>query len=473
MLQSLRNIFSVKDLRDRILFTVMMVAIFRIGSFVPCPFIDVESLKDSFDKLMGNLMGVANMFTGGAFSKMTVMALGIMPYITASIIIQLLMVVVPQLEKMSKEGEGGRKKITQYTRYATVGLALAQGFGLGMFILQNPEWITPFMRELPVLFLLITMVTITTGTTFLMWLGEKITEKGIGNGVSLIISVGIVSAYVPNVKSAIEQVQRGELQGIWLVLVAVFCIASILLISLIQEGSRKIPIQHTKQVSGRKMQAAQTNYIPLKINTAGVMPVIFSSAILTLPATVFGWIGAGNTGSIGFIGQLFALDTPYNLYSMLGLERGAIFNLLKAVNLHMITFVALTGGFCYFYTAIVFNPQDVADNLRRSNAYIPGYRPGKQTADYIDRVMTRITLVGAVFLCSVSILPQVLMVAFEITPSLAEFVGGTGLIIVVAVVLDTMKQIDSRMLMKHYDGFKSRRQVSAPRRAGGPREKLS
>ncbi|MBI1292751.1 preprotein translocase subunit SecY [bacterium] len=460
MLQTIRNAFAIKDLRDRILFTILMMAVFRIGSYIPCPFINVGTLQESFGNLMGNLMGVANMFTGGAFSKMTVMSLGIMPYITASIILQLLMIVVPQLEKMSKEGESGRKKITQYTRYGTVALALAQGFGMAMFIRSQPEWITPFMRDRQILFVLLMMLTITTGTTFLMWIGEKITERGIGNGVSLVITVGIATHYLPHIMTTLDYVKNDDFPPIFLLIVAALCIAATILIVLVQEGNRKIPIQHAKQASGRKMQAAQTNYLPLKINTAGVMPVIFSSAILTLPATIFGWIGAAPGEGLGFIGELFALQSRYNLYNMLNLEAGSIFLLLKAVNLHTIAFIILTAGFCFFYTAIVFNPQDVADNLRRVGAFVPGYRPGPQTANYIDKVMTRITLVGAVFLCVIAIFPQILMVSFDLPFELADFAGGTGLIIVVAVVLDTMKQIESRVLMRHYDGFKSRRQQS-------------
>lgn len=465
MLQTIRNIFTIKDLRERILFTLLMLAIFRIGSFVPCPFIDVAGLKEGMQAgAGGGLFGVANMFTGGAFEKMSVMALGIMPYITASIILQLLMVVVPQLEKMAKEGESGRKKITQFTRYGTVGLALVQGFGLGLFILQQPNWVLPFMRENPVLFLFTTMVSIAAGTTFLMWLGEKITEKGIGNGISLLIAVGIAAHYMPSLQTSFTLVKLESFAPIWFPVVAALCVVTTILIILVQEGSRKIPIQHAKQVAGRKMQAAQTNYLPLKINTAGVMPVIFSSAILTLPATVFGWVGAQPGQGLGFFGELFSTQSIYNLYDILRLERGSIFLLLKAVNLHTISFIVLTAFFCFFYTAIVFNPQDVADNLRRVGAFVPGYRPGKQTADYVDKVMTRITTVGAVFLCTIAVFPMVLMTAFTLPYELAEFAGGTGLIIVVAVVLDTMKQVESRMLMRHYDGFKSRRQQTGGRR---------
>lgn len=467
MIQTLRNIFSIKELRDRILFTLLMVAIYRIGSFIPCPFINVERLKTSFGGggLGSGIFGVADMFTGQAFSRMTVMALGIMPYISASIILQLMMVVVPRLEKMAKEGEAGRKKITQYTRIGTVGLALVQGFGLGLYIMHDPLLISPSLREHGGLFLFITMMSVAAGTTFLMWLGEKITEHGIGNGVSLIIAMGIISHYPSYVRMSVDSAFKFEsFEPIWIPLVAAMAVAATILIVLVQEGSRKIPIQHAKQVSGRRMQAAQTNYLPLKVNTAGVMPVIFSSAILTLPSTIFGWIGATPGGGVGFFGELFAMHSRYNLYEMFGLQKGSIFLLLKACNVHTFAFIVLTAFFCFFYTAIVFNPQDVADNLRRVGAFVPGFRPGKQTADYIDKVMTRITLVGAVFLCFIALMPQFLMVSFDLPFSLADFAGGTGLIIVVAVVLDTMKQIESRMLMRHYDGFRSRRQGGGGRR---------
>lgn len=458
MLQTLKNMFIVPDLRKRVLFTLMILIIFRIGSHVPVPFINVARLQEGLSGLMGSMFGMADMFTGGAFSNMTVMALGIMPYITASIILQLLMVVWPRLEKISKEGEAGRKKITQWTRYGTVGLAFVQGFGIGMFVLSQPEWITPFMREVPGLFLLITMVSIAAGTTFLMWLGEKITEKGVGNGISLLIAVGIMVHYVPYARVSWINVQMGDTRPIWLFVVAGLCLFTTVVIILIQEGARKIPIQHAKQAAGgRRLQMNQTNYLPLKVNTAGVMPVIFSMAILTLPTTIFGWIGASG-GELGFIGEFFGRQSRYNLYNAFGLEKGSIFHLLKAANAYTLIYILLTGGFCFFYTAIVFNPADVADNLRRVGAFVPGYRPGKQTADYIDKVMTRITTVGAIFLVSVSILPQVMMESFALPFEMAEFAGGTGLIIVVAVVLDTMKQVESRLLMRHYDGFKSRRQ---------------
>ncbi len=466
MIQTIRNIFAIKDLRQRILFTLLMIAIYRIGSFVPIPFVSVEHIQDAFSGggLTGGLFGVADMFTGGAFSKLTVMALGIMPYISASIILQVMMPVVPRLEKIAKEGEAGRKKITQWTRYGTVLLAVIQSAGLAMYILSDPTLITPSMRSTPGLFILSTIITVTAATTFLMWIGEKITEKGVGNGISLLIALGIMASYPANIRLSAKAVELESFAPIWLLIVAGICVFATVMIILIQEGARKIPIQHAKQMMGRRMQASQTNYLPLKVNTAGVMPVIFSSALLTLPSTVFGWIGANPGTSFGIVGQLFSPQTTLNLYNLFELERGSIFLLLKAFNMYTFLFVALTAFFCFFYTAIVFNPQDVADNLRRVGAFVPGYRPGKQTADYIDKVMTRITLVGAVFLCTVSVLPQMLMHSFNLPYYLTEFAGGTGLIIVVAVVLDTMKQVESRMLMRHYEGFSSRRQAGGGRR---------
>ncbi len=470
MFSKIRDIFASKALRERVLFTLGMIAIYRVGSFIPCPFISVEYMEDAFGGggLGGGLFGVADMFTGGAFSNLTLFSLGIMPYISASIIFQMLALVIPQLEKIRKEGESGQRKITQWTRYATVALAAIQGLGLGAYVLsleqsEGTRVIASTMANNQTLFLFLMALSVTAGTTFLMWLGEKITEHGVGNGISLLIALGIMAGYPAAVRTSFRAVELESIAPIWLLIVGALCIGATILIVLIQEGARKIPIQHAKQMVGRKMSASQTNYLPLKVNTAGVMPVIFSSAILTLPATIFGWVGATPTGA-GFLGELFAMTSSYNLYNAFGVEKESIFLLLRAMNLYTFLFVVLTAFFCFFYTSVVFNPQDVADNLRRMGAFVPGYRPGKQTAEYIDRVMSRITLVGAVFLCSVAVFPQLLFVSFDIPYQLADFAGGTGLIIVVAVVLDTMKQVESRMMMSHYEGFKSRRRSGGARR---------
>lgn len=459
MWDKIKQAWNSEDLRRRIGFTLLMIAVYRIGSYIPCPFISVAELRASMENAAGrgSIFGIADMFTGGAFSQMTVFALGIMPYISASIIFQLLAVVWPTLQKIQKEGTTGQKKINQWTRYGTVGLAFFQGFGLSLYVRQNPEWIMPFMRDHVWLFTMIMVLSITAGTTLLMWIGEKITEKGIGNGISLLIALSIMAFYWPHIRAAVRYVNLEVVEPIWIVLTAVFCVAATMLIVLIQEGQRKIPIQHAKQAGGgRRMSVAQTNYLPLKVNTAGVMPVIFSSAILTLPPTLFGFIGASGN-QMGLLGELFSPTSYYNLYNLFDVQKESIFLLLKVADLYTLTFAVLTAFFCFFYTAIVFNPQDVAENLRKVGAFVPGYRPGKPTADYIDKVMTRITLVGAVFLVSVSLIPQVLMYSFNIPFELADFAGGTGLIIVVAVVLDTMKQAEARMLTASYEGVRSRR----------------
>ncbi|MBX3730390.1 MAG: preprotein translocase subunit SecY, partial [Candidatus Sumerlaeia bacterium] len=303
-------------------------------------------------------------------------------------------------------------------------------------------------------------LAITTGTTLLMWIGERITQNGVGNGISLIIALGIVAAYPGAVSLMASHLKIGHLAKIWVPVIIALCLLTTVVIILIQEGARKIPIQHARRTVGRRVQQATTNYLPLKVNTAGVIPVIFSSAILTLPQTIFGWVGTGQ-GAGGFmtgLGVWFSPNSPYNLYYSLNIQKESIFLLLKMVNFYTLAYIVLTAFFCFFYTAVTFNPQDVADNLKKSGAFIPGYRPGKQTADYIDMVLTRITTVGATFLVSVALIPMVLSMAFDVHWTYAEFAGGTGLIIVVGVVLDTMKRVESQMLMRHYDGFKIRRQ---------------
>lgn len=467
MLTSFLSIFKIPDLRKKVMFTLMMIAVFRIGAHIPTPFVDSEELKALFTSVSGDrgIFNMVDMFTGGAFSQMALMGLGIMPYISAQIILQLLMVVWPKLEKMKKEGEAGQRKIEQYTRYGTVGLAAFQSLGLGIFMLKSGVVIES-LAEGRVLFLpgsfvfiIVAMIGITAGTTVLMWIGEKITQKGVGNGISLIIALGIVAAYPGAFQLFMSNLQAGVIQKIWFPVIFGLCIVTTMLIILIQEGARKIPIQHARRQVGRRMSQAQTNYLPLKVNTAGVIPVIFSSAILMFPQTVFSFVGAEPGGGVmGNLGAWFSPNTHMNLYDMLGMQKEAIFLLLKIFNLYVILYAILTAFFCFFYTAVMFNPQDVADNLKKAGAFIPGYRPGKQTADYIDMVLTRITTVGALFLVSVALVPLVLSAAFNVHFSYAEFAGGTGLIIVVAVVLDTMKRIESQLLMRHYDGFKIRRQ---------------
>jgi len=476
MLNTFLSIFKIPDLRQKVLFTLFMVAIFRIGAHIPTPFVNGEELRALFSGLQmeRGIFNMVDMFTGGGFSNMALMGLGIMPYISAQIILQLLMVVWPKLEKMKKEGEAGQRKIEQWTRYGTVGLALFQSAGLAIFMVKQ-DLVMPALADARFLFIpgtvvftLFAMVAITTGTTLLMWIGEKITQKGVGNGISIIIALGIVAAYPGAAQIFATDLAQGVRGKIWLPVIGVMCIIATVLIILIQEGARKIPIQHARRQVGRKMSQAQTNYLPLKVNTAGVIPVIFSSAILMFPQTVFSFVGADQgTGGMGGLGVWFSPNTPYNLYDLMGIQKEAIFLLLKMFNLYVILYAVLTGFFCFFYTAVMFNPADVADNLKKAGAFIPGYRPGKQTADYIDAVLTRITTVGALFLVSVALIPLVLSTAFNVHYSYAEFAGGTGLIIVVAVVLDTMKRIEAQLLMRHYDGFKIRRQSQDGGSSGG------
>jgi len=385
--------------------------------------------------------------------------------------------VVPKLEKLSKEGEAGQRKMEQYTRYGTVLLAAVQSLGVALFLIGTDQgsFMSPVMANtfflfiIPgwLVFMLIAMISVIAGTTILMWIGERITQNGIGNGISLLIAASIIVSYPSAAHLLYQHLQLETIATIWVPILIGCCIVTTVAIVLIQEGARRIPIQHARRTVGRRVQQATTNYLPLKVNTAGVIPVIFSSAILTLPQTLFMFVGAQETGGIGGLGAWFSPLSPYNLYNAFGVEKQSIFLLLKVANLHTLLFIILTGFFCFFYTAVTFNPQDVAENLKKTGAFIPGYRPGKQTADYIDTVLTRITTVGAVFLVSVALIPSVLSQAFDVHWSYAEFAGGTGLIIVVGVVLDTMKKIEAQLLMRHYDGFRIRRQASGPSGGGG------
>ncbi len=456
MLQTFKNIWNVPELQKKIVFTLAMIAFYRIGAHIPAPFIDSKKLEEFFTQMgSGGAFGFVDMFTGGAFSQMTVMALGVMPYISASIIFQILAVVIPNLERMSKEGEAGRRKINQLTRYAATALAAFQSIGIGVFLLQK-DFVVSFMADHRALFLFVTVIAMTTGCTILMWVGERITDKGIGNGVSMLIAAGIMSRYLADVLLGFNAVKLGSMPAIWLPLVAFLMVVATVSIIYVQEGARKIPIQHAKRVVGRRVQQGQTNFLPLKVNTASVMPVIFASAILAFPATLLSWVGSNEAG--GGLGEWFATQSSHNLYNFLEIDKGSIYQLLKVVNLHTFLYIILTIFFAFFYTAIVFNPSEIAENLKKVGAYIPGYRPGKQTADYIDQVLTRITLVGALFLVTIALVPQVLTIAFSVPFGMAELTGGTGLIIVVGVILDTMKQIESQLLMRHYEGFRLRHQ---------------
>ncbi len=425
MIEKIQNIFKIPELRKRILFTLAILVVYRIGGHIPTPGIDAHVLAEFFKQARGSLLGFFDMFVGGAFSKATVFSLGIMPYISASIIMQLLGAVVPYFQKLQKEGEEGRRKITQYTRYGTVLIAAIQALATsvflgslnvgGMYVVPNPG--VPFK--------LITMITFTSGTIFIMWLGEQITDKGIGNGISLIIMVGIIARFPSGTIDEIRRLLRGEryfMQELVLLLVMIGVIAAIILVTRAQ---RKIPVQYAKRVVGRKMYGGQSTHIPLSVNTAGIIPIIFAQSIMFAPAT---------------LAQFFPGSEMVQNFSTSFRPGGVLYSLVYGM---LIIF------FAYFYTAIVFNPVDLADNMRKYGGFIPGIRPGKRTSEYIDRVLTRITLPGATFFALIAILPYFMMRTMDIQ----FYFGGTGLLIVVGVALDTLQQIESHLIMRHYDGF--------------------
>ena len=419
------NIFKIPELKKRILYTLGLLIVYRIGVHVPTPGIDAVALASFFAQAKGTLLGLFDMFSGGALERLSVFALGIMPYISASIILQLLTVTIPHLERLSKEGEQGRKKITQYTRYGTILLSVIQGFGISIGLEQMtspggaPVVILPGWA-----FRLMTVMTLTAGTAFIMWLGEQITERGIGNGISLIIFAGIVARMPTATGNTFRLLSTGEM-GLFIVLIlVVLMILVIAFIIYMEQGQRRISVQYAKRVVGRKMYGGQSTHLPLKVNTSGVIPPIFASSIIMFPATLASFI------AVPWMQSVASAMRPGNIaYETL--------------------YVGFIFFFCYFYTAITFNPADVADNMKKQGGYIPGIRPGKRTADYIDRVLTRITLGGAIYVSAVCVLPSVLMTKFNVP----FYFGGTALLIVVGVAVDTIQQIESHMLTRHYEGF--------------------
>lgn len=425
MIGSFQNIFKIPELRKRVIFTLALLAVYRVGTHIPVPGINGEALSAFFTAKQGTILGFFDLFSGGALGRLSIFALGIMPYISSSIILQLLTVVVPQLEKLKKEGELGRKKITQYTRYGTVLLSAIQGFGIsfgleqmrgpmGDIIVQHPGWS----------FRLLTVLTLTSGTAFIMWLGEQITERGIGNGISLIIFAGIVARVPMAIVNTFRQVRVGELQIITTLAVVVMMVLVIAAIVFVETAHRRIQIQYAKRVVGRKMYGGQSTYLPLKVNTAGVIPPIFASSIIMFPATI-------------------AQFTKYPVLQNISTQ------LVPGTLFYSALFVVLNFFFCYFYTSIIFNPVDVADNMRKYGGFVPGIRPGKRTADYIDRVLTRLTFAGAIYLSLVAMMPDILIRYLNVP----FYFGGTALLIVVGVALDTVQQVESHMVMRHYEPF--------------------
>ncbi|KJS50821.1 preprotein translocase subunit SecY [Desulfosporosinus sp. BICA1-9] len=425
IVDSLKNAWNVADLRKKIGYTLLMFLIFRIGAHIPTPFIDRDILNEMFGS--GAMMNFMNTISGGSFKSLSVFALSITPYITASIIFQLLTVVVPSLERLSKEGDYGRKKITQYTRYATVILGFIQAFGLTFGIRGALTIPSPAMKW-PI-YLLVALV-LTAGTAFLMWLGEAITEKGIGNGISLIIFAGIVSQIPSAITSLFSMLRVGEinvLSIIGLLLIVTFIIAGVI---YVHEGQRRVTVQYAKRVVGRRVYGGQSSHIPLKVNQAGVIPVIFAISLLAFPQTIASWMPT--SGFSRFVNVWFSMN-------------GSLTSIP-----YLLLYGALIIFFTYFYTAITFNPVDVAENLKKYGGFIPGLRPGRPTAEYLSKILNRITLAGGLFLALIAVLPTLVI---GLTGLKNIYFGGTSLLIVVGVALETMKQIESQLMSRHYQGF--------------------
>ena len=461
MIETLKNLFAVADLRNRVLFTLGMLAVYRVGNWIPTPGVNTEALRILTEQVQGSMFGLYNMFTGGSLSRATIFALGVMPYISSSIILQLLTVVWPYLERLSKEGELGRRKITQYTRYLTLVLAAVQSLGYAIFLERQTEIAggLPLVFEPGWGFRLGCMLTLTTGTMFIMWLGEQITERGIGNGMSLIIFAGIVVNFPSAVALTLEQMQTGQIGLLTMAILVVLMVAVIGAIIYVERGHRRITVQYAKRVVGRRQYGGSSTHIPLKVNTGGVIPVIFASSILSFPSMLSGLFTPGSWGDAAVRQITYGMPLYHLLYVL-----GIIF-------------------FAYFYTAIIFNPDDVSENMRKYVGFIPRIRPGKRTAEYIDNILARITLVGAIYLAIVAIIPEFLMTGFNVAPipfigeqldamlpsfvrnglGVQFFFGGTSLLIVVGVAMDTVNQVESQLIMRHYDGFMKKTRIRGRR----------
>ncbi len=448
MIQAFSNCFKIPELKKKILFTLLIILVYRIGCYIPTPGINGAVLAEYFRRIAstsgGTIFSIMNMFSGGALSKMTVFSLGIMPYISSSIIMQLLTAVIPALEKIAKQGHQGHAKINQFTRYGTLGLAAIQSYFIAMW-LESPHAFQGMhvVNEPGLGFRLMTMLTLTTGTLVLMWLGEQIQERGIGNGISLIITAGIISRLPQAIGDLMlllspKSATMRQIQPLTLVMMIAFLVIVIIAVTLITQGQRKIPVQYARRVVGRKVYGGQSTYIPLKVDTAGVIAIIFAQSIIFFPATI-------------------ATFAPFPFLQWLSghIMRGSFF--------YYFIYALLILFFCYFYTAIVFNPTDVAENMKKYGGFVPGVRPGTPTADFLDFVMTRITLAGALFICVIAVMPDAIMAACKVPYLVASFFGGTGVLIMVGVMLDTMKQIESHLLMRHYDGFMRSGQIKGRR----------
>lgn len=432
MIRGFQSVFKIPELKQRIIFTLLILVVYRIGGHIPVPGINSEALLAFFSEAAQGrgLLSLYDLFAGGAFRRATLFALGIMPYISASIIIQLLGAVVPYFQKLQKEGEEGRKKITQYTRYGTVLISSMQAYGVSVFLesIRTSAQI-PVVPDPGFGFRLLTMITLTAGTVFIMWLGEQITERGIGNGISLIIFVGIIATFPNAILDEYQQISAGNralLTEVFLVGLMVLTIAAVVALT---QGTRKIPVQYAKRVIGRKVYGGQSTHIPLRVNTAGVMPIIFAQSIMFVPQTALTFFP--NSEFMNTIARYFDFQSV----------------------VYWIIYGTLIVFFTYFYTAIAFNPVDVADNMKKYGGFIPGVRPGKRTAEFIDNILTRITLPGSICLAVIAVFPYIITRFVNVSFSFASFYGGTSLLIIVGVALDTLQQLESHLLMRHYDGF--------------------
>jgi preprotein translocase subunit SecY len=458
LIRFIRNIFVIPELRKRVIFTLLLLAVYRMGSQIVTPGLNSEALKQFFDLLKGTFFGFMDMFSGKNISRMTIFALGVMPYISASIILQLLQVVWPYLDRIAKEGELGKKKITQYTRYGTVLICLIQGGGIaiglermnpnGIPVVLNPGWG----------FRMLTVLTLTTGTIFIMWLGEQISERGIGNGISLIIFAGIVVGLVPGVGNTMEGLKTGDMSPLKLMFLVAVIVVVIAFICYVEMGQRRIPITYAKRIQGRKMMGGQSTFLPLKVNTGGVIPIIFASSVITFPATILQFIKHP-------IAQKITQQLTWGM---------PLYNLLYITSIIFFT---------YFYISIIFNPADVSDNLKKYGGFIPGIRAGKNTSEYIDSVLSKLTFIGAIYLVLVALLPEFLMTGFKVgaLPFVGDFLeanlprwfyeglnvkfyfGGTSILIVVGVAMDTVQQIESQLTMRNYDSFSRKGRIRGRR----------
>jgi preprotein translocase subunit SecY len=459
MLDSIRNIFSIPELRKRVIFTLLLLAVYRVGAQIPNPGISASALAEFWQAQKGSILGFIDLFSGRNMSRMTIFALGIMPYISSSIILQLLQVVWPYLERLSKEGELGRKKITQYTRYGTIAICLIQAFGISIFLeaLKSPGG-APIVPNPGLGFKLLTILTMTTGTVFVMWLGEQISERGIGNGISLIIFAGIVVDFPRGLNGVISGLRTGSMDPLRLIFLAALMLAVVAFIIFVERGQRRIPVSYAKRVVGRKVYGGQSTHLPLRVNTGGVIPIIFAASIITIPSTL---AQLSKVPVFQTIAAQFSLGMPlYNIF-----------------------YITAIIFFTYFYVSIIFNPTDVAENLRKYGGFIPGIRPGKNTSDHIDDILSRITLVGAIYLAAIALLPEFLLTGFKVQalPWIGNFLeanlpkwftqgmnidfyfGGTSILIVVGVAMDTLQQIEAQLVMRHYDGFMRRGRIRGRR----------